>query len=151
MRTPLEELWRGTEDSPTSRRPAAARAPATRQDSDSETQTGEYYDPDRRPYEFANFIRNQSLSDGIELDPRFHSRAEDHSQIFQISRRRRHAGSSKLTAKEQLEGPCAIHCFEYSWGHLRASHTLGDCRLFTELSNSLRKSGAKPSALEEAS
>ena len=37
--------------------------PATRQDSDSETQTGEYYDPDRRPDEFANFIGNNSLSD----------------------------------------------------------------------------------------
>src|ERR1041385_1764587 len=97
--SPLEESRRVTEDSPTSRHPAAARTPATRQDSDSETQTGEYYDPDRRPDEFANFIRNQSLSDGIELDPRFYSRAKDPSQIFQISRRRRHAGSCKLTAK----------------------------------------------------
>ena len=125
--------------SPISQRPAATRTPTTRQDSDSETQTGDYYDPDRRPDEFANFIRNQSLSDGIELDPRVHSRAEDRSQIFQVSRRRRHAGSSKLTAKEQLEGPCAIHCFEDSRGHLRASHTPGDCHLFAELSNSLKE------------
>src|ERR1041385_2019811 len=95
-RTPLEESRRVTEGSPISRRPAAARTPATRQDSDSETQTGDYYDPDRRTDEFANFIWNQSLSDGIELDPRVHSRAEDRSQIFQVSRRRRHAGSSKL-------------------------------------------------------
>src|ERR1044071_5569252 len=73
-----------------------------------------YANPGSRQDEFANFIRNQSLSNGIELDPRFHSRAEDPSQTFQISRRRRHAGSSKLTDKEQLEGPCTIHCFEDS-------------------------------------
>ena len=139
MGIPLEESQRAIEDSPATRQPAATRTPAARQDSDSETQTGEYYNPDRRPDEFAKFIRNQSLIDGIELDPRFPARSEDHSQIFQVSRRRRYAGSSKLTAKEQLEGPCTIHCFEDGWGRLRSSHTLGDCRLFTELSNSLKE------------
>ena len=79
---PLEETQRASQDPSTTRRPAATRTPAAQQDSDSETQTGEYYDPDRRPDEFANFIRNQSLSDGIELDPRFHARSEDHAQIF---------------------------------------------------------------------
>src|SRR3954467_876611 len=115
-----------SQDPLTTRRPATTRTPATQQGNDSETQTGEYYDPDRRPDEFAKFIRNQSLSKGIELDPRSHSRSEDHSQIFQDSRRRRHAGSSKLTAKHQLDGPCTIHCFEDGWGGLRASRTLGD-------------------------
>ena len=128
-----------TEDPPATRRPAATRTPAAQQDSDSETQTGEYYDPVRRPDEFANFIQNQSLSDGIELDLRLHARSENHSETFQVSRRKRHAGSSKLTAREQLEGPCTIHCFEDGWGRQRASHTLGDCRLFTELSNSLKE------------
>src|SRR3954467_10918581 len=118
-----------SQDPLTTRRPATTRTPATQQGNDSETQTGEYYDPVRRPDEFAKFIRNQSLSDGIELDPRVHVRSEDHSQIFQVSRRRRHAGSSKLRTKEQLEGPCMIHCFEDGRGCLRSSHTLGDCRL----------------------
>src|ERR1041385_7064805 len=53
--TPLEESRRTAEDSPISRRPTAARTPTTRQDNDSETQTGEYYDPYRRPDEFTNF------------------------------------------------------------------------------------------------
>src|SRR4051812_33867677 len=96
---PLDESPRTVESSPATRRPAATQTPATRQDRGLKTQNGEYYVPDRRPGEFAKFIRNQSLSDAIELDPRFHARSEDHSQIFQVSRRRRHAGSSKLTAE----------------------------------------------------
>ena len=109
------------------------------QDNDSETQTGEYYDPDRRPDEFTNFIRCQKLSNRIDIDPRSHVRPESHSEAFQVSRWKRHADSSKLTAREQLEGPCTIHCFEDSWGRQRASHTLGECRFFTELSNSLKE------------
>src|SRR4051812_1456753 len=42
-------------------------------------------------------------------------------------------------AKEQLDGPCTIHCFEDEWGRLRASHTLRDCHMFTELSNNLKE------------
>src|ERR1041385_471993 len=57
-----------------------------------------------RPDEFPNLIRNQNLSEGIEIDPRVHEHPADHAQIFQISRRRHHAGSSKLTFREQLEG-----------------------------------------------
>src|SRR3954465_8219983 len=113
---PLEESQHAKVTSPATRRPAATRTPAAGQDSDSKTQTGDYYDPDRRPDEFAKFIWNQSLSEGIDLDPRFHSCSEDYSQIFQVSRRRRHAGSSKLTAREQLDGPCTIHCFKDGWG-----------------------------------
>src|SRR3954470_19395740 len=64
---------------------------------------GEYYDPVRRPYEFANLIKNQDMSRGIETDPRFHEHPTDHDQIFRISRRKRHTGSSKLTVREQLE------------------------------------------------
>ena len=109
---PLEESQRATEDSPTTQRPAATRTPTARQDSDSETQTGEYYDPDRRPDEFANLIKNQNLSEGTEIDPRVHEHPADHAQIFQISMRKQHVGSSKLTVREQLEGPCTIHCFE---------------------------------------
>src|SRR3954469_10072958 len=90
------------------------------------------YDPDRKPDEFANFIRSQKLSNGIELDPRSHIRPKSHSETFQVSRRKRHAGSSKLTAREQLEGPFMIHCFEDGWARQRASQTLGYCRLFNE-------------------
>src|SRR3954468_19655718 len=77
-------------------------------------------------------IRNYSLF-------RFHSCSEDHSQSFRIARRRRHAGSSKLTTQKQLDGPCTIHCFEDDWGRIRSSHTLRSCRLFTELSDRLKK------------
>src|SRR4051812_29516319 len=94
----------------TYQRPAATRAPTGRHDIYSETQTGEYYDLDRRLDEFANFILNQNLSDGIELDPRLHEHPEDHAHIFQVSRRKRHAVSCKLTTREQLERPCTIHC-----------------------------------------
>ena len=79
------------------------------------------------------------MSRGIETDPRFHERPADHAQIFTISRKKRHGGSSKLTAREQLEGPCTIHSFEDDWGRIRAGHTLGDCRLFNELVDSLKK------------
>src|SRR4051812_8039512 len=84
-------------------------------------------------------IRNYSINDGIELNPRFHNRAEDQSQSFHIARRRRHAGSSKLTSKEQLDGPCTIHCFEDDWGCLRAGHTLRSFCFFTKLSNRLKE------------
>ena len=53
------------------------RTAVARQDSDSETQTGEYYDPDRRPDEFANLIKNPNLSEGIEINPRVHEHPED--------------------------------------------------------------------------
>ena len=66
---PLEGSQRATQDPPATRRPVATRTPAARQDNDSETQTGEYYDPDRRPDEFANLIKNQDMSRGIETDP----------------------------------------------------------------------------------
>jgi hypothetical protein len=79
------------------------------------------------------------MSQGIETDPRFHEHPADHEQIFRISRRKRHAGSSKLTVREQLEGPCTIHCFEDDWGRVRSGHTLGDCRLFNELADSLKE------------
>src|ERR1044071_9379469 len=79
------------------------------------------------------------MSRGIKTDPRFHEHPEDHEQIFRISRRKRHAGSSKLTVKEQLEGPCTIHCFEDDWGRIRSCHTLGDCRLFNELADNLKE------------
>src|SRR3954466_12181521 len=115
------------------------RTTVAHQDSDSETQNGEYYDPDRRPDEFSNLIKNQNLSEGIEIDPRVHEHPADHALFFQISRKKRHAGSSKLTVREQLEGPCTIHRFEENWGHIRSSHTLGDCRLFNELANSLKE------------
>ena len=32
-----------------------------------------------------------------------------------------------------------IHCFEDSWGYIRSSHTLGDCRLFNELADNLKE------------
>ena len=127
-----------TQDPSTTRRPAATRSPAAQHDSDSETQIGEYYDPDIRPDEFANFIRSQKLSNGVELDPRSHIHPERHSETFQVSRRKRHVGSSKLTAREQLDGPYTIHCFEDGWGRQRASHTLGDYCLFNKLSNNLK-------------
>src|SRR3954470_1685612 len=79
------------------------------------------------------------MSRGIETDPRFHEHPEDHEQIFRISRRKRHAGSSKLTAREQLAGPCMIHSFEDDWGRVRSGHTLRDCRLFSELADDLKK------------
>ena len=119
------------------------RTSVVNQDSDSKTQIGEYYDPDRRPDEFANLIKNQDMSRGIETDPRFHEHPEDHEQIFRISRRKRHAGSSKLTVREQLAGPCTIHSFEDDWGRVRSGHTLGDCRLFSELADDLKKEEAR--------
>src|SRR3954467_8513773 len=79
------------------------------------------------------------MSRGIETDPRFPEHPADHEQIFRISRRKRHAGSSKLTVREQLEGPCTIHCFEDDRGRIRSGHTLGDCRLFNELADSLKE------------
>src|SRR3954466_5474299 len=79
------------------------------------------------------------MSRGLETDPRFHEHPADHEQIFKISRRKRHAGSSKLTVREQLEGPCTIHCFEDNWGRIKSGHTLGDCRLFNELADSLKE------------
>src|SRR3954466_11216249 len=79
------------------------------------------------------------MSRGIETNPRFHEHSADHEQNFRISRRKRHASSSKLMAREQLEGPCTIHCFEEGWGRIRLGHTLGDCRLFNKLSNSLKE------------
>src|SRR3954463_5859748 len=115
------------------------RIPVASPDSDSETQVGKYYDPDRRPDKFSNLIKNQDMSRGIETDPRFHEHPADHEQIFRISRRKKHAISSKLTVREQLEGPCTIHCLEDDWGHVRSGHTLGDCRLFNELADDLKK------------
>src|SRR3954463_13428250 len=115
------------------------RIPVASPDSDSETQVGKYYDPDRRPDKFSNLIKNQDMSRGIETDPRFHEHRADHEEIFRISRRKRHAGSSKLRVREQLEGPCTIHCFEDDWGRIRSGHTLGDCRLFNELADSLKE------------
>src|SRR3954466_3569218 len=79
------------------------------------------------------------MSRGLETDPRFYENPTDHEQIFGISRRKRHAGSSKLTVREQLEGPCTIHCFEDNRRNIRSSHTLGDCRLFNELADSLKE------------
>src|SRR4051812_9444472 len=79
------------------------------------------------------------MSRGIETDPRFHEHPADHEQIFRISRRKRHAGSRKLTIREQLEGPCTIHCFEDDWGRIRSGHTLEDCRLFNELTDNLKE------------
>src|ERR1041385_6144960 len=117
--TPPDESNYTATRSPTTRRPAAVQTAAARQDSDSETRTGEYYDPDRRPDKFTNLIRNQNLSEGIEVDPRAHEHPADHVMFFRISRRKRHAGSSKLTVREQLEGPCTIHCFEDNWGNIR--------------------------------
>ena len=32
-----------------------------------------------------------------------------------------------------------IHYFEDGWGCIRSGHTLGDCRMFNELSNSLKE------------
>ena len=32
-----------------------------------------------------------------------------------------------------------IHCFEDDWGRVRSGHTLGDCRLFNELADDLKK------------
>src|SRR3954469_13858675 len=80
---------------------------------------------------------------GIETDPRFDEHPEDHEHVFTISRRKRHDGSSKLTAREQLAGPCTIHCFEDDWGRIRSSHTLGDCRLFNELADDLKREKQK--------
>src|SRR4051812_43071619 len=103
------------------------------------------WDPDRRVLrpgskaKRANLIKNQDMSRGIETDPRFYEHPTDHEQIFRISRRKRHAGSSRLTFREQLEGPCMIHCFEDDWGRIRSGHTLGDCRLFNELAESLKE------------
>src|SRR4051812_32025351 len=79
------------------------------------------------------------MSRGIETDPRFHEHPTDHEQIYRISRRKRHAESSKLTVREQLEGPCTIHCFEDDWGRIRSGDTLGDCRLFNELTDNLKE------------
>src|ERR1044072_7751683 len=136
---PLDESRHAAAQAPVTRRPTITRTPAASQDSDSETPVGEYYDPDQRPDEFANLIKNQDMSRGIETDPRFHAHPADQDQIFRISRRKRHAGSSKLTVREQLEGPCTIHCFEDDWGRIRSAHTLGDCRLFNELADSLKE------------
>src|ERR1041385_2148606 len=83
------------------------------------------------------------MSRGIETNPRFHEHPEDHEKIFRISRRKSHAGSSKLTAREQLAGPCTIHSFEDDWGRVRSGHTLRDCRLFNELANDLKKEKQK--------
>ena len=63
--------------------------------------------------------------------PRFGEHPEDHEHVFTISRRKRHGGSSKLTVREQLAGPCTIHSFEDDWGRIRSSHTLGDCACST--------------------
>src|ERR1044071_2196303 len=83
------------------------------------------------------------MSRGIETDPRFLEHPADHEQIFRISRRKRHAGSSKLTVREKLEGPCTIHSFEDDWGRVRSGHTLGDYRLFNELADNLKKEKKK--------
>src|SRR3954468_7141752 len=80
--------------SPTTGQPAVTRTPVASQDSDSETPVGEYYDPDRRPDEFSNLIKNQDMSRGLETDPRFYEHPADHEQIFIISRRKRHAGDT---------------------------------------------------------
>ena len=47
------------------RRPNTTHVPGGGQGSDSETPVGEYYDPDRRPDEFANVIRNQDTIRGV--------------------------------------------------------------------------------------
>src|SRR4051812_15741826 len=138
-RAPMNEPHHAVAQPTTTRQHTAARASAVNQDSDSETPVGEYYDPDRRPDEFSNIIKNQDMSRGIEIDPRFHVHPEDHEQIFRISRRKRHAGSSKLTDREQLAGPCTIHNFEDDWGHIRSGHTLRDCRLLNKLADDLKK------------
>ena len=36
-----------------------------------------------------------------------------------------------------------IHCFEDDWGRIGLGHTLGDCRLFNELANSLKEEEAR--------
>src|SRR3954463_7361122 len=79
------------------------------------------------------------MSRGLETDRQFYEHPADHEQIFRISRRKRHAGSSKLTVREQLEGPCTLHCFEDDWGCVRSGHTIGDRRLFNELADDLKK------------
>src|SRR3954469_1989427 len=94
------------------------------------------------------------MSRGIETDPRFHEHPADHEQIFKISRRKRHARSSKPTVRETLEGARTIHCFEDDWGYIRSGHTLGDCRLFNELADSLKEEKqreAKPTRRAEQS
>ena len=84
-------------------------------------------------------IRDHSINDGIELGPRFHSRSKDHSRTYRFIGKRRHGSSSTLTPEEQLDGACTIHCFEDDEGRLRASHTLRNCRLFTEIANRLKE------------
>src|SRR4051812_6298484 len=80
---------------------------------------------------------------GIETDSRFYKHPEDHEHVFTISKRKRHDGSSKLTVREQLAGPCTIHNFEDEWGRIRSNHTLGECRLFNELADDLRNEKRK--------
>ena len=103
--------------------PAEAATPSN----DSVTRPGEWFDPDRRPDEFAKTIRDQIIHDGMELDPRFHSRSRDHSKKYRIIGKKRCYNPNNLAPREQLDAVCTIHCFKDDEGWLWSSQALKDC------------------------
>ena len=66
------------------------------------------------------------VDDGIDLDPRNKPHSRKHLQEYRIIRKKRGYNASNLTAREQLDSSCSIHCFKGSDGYLRANHALKD-------------------------
>src|SRR3954464_10778224 len=83
--------------------------------------------------------------DGIDLDPRNKSNSRKRLQEYRIIGKKRGYNASNLTAREQLDASCSIHCFKDNDGYLRANHALKDCRFFSEFSNRLKEEKQKQS------
>ena len=115
-----------------------------------EATTTSRYDLTSRPHYLAKQIRDFCINDGVELCPSNRSRkkhrsrtrsAKHHDIINQsVKRRRKQIGDSNtLTPQEQLDGIYTIHSYEDKEGKLRATHSLGNCRLFGKLSKAHKK------------
>src|SRR3954467_12711340 len=85
------------------------------------------------------------LDDRIEMDPRNKSHSTKRLKEYRIIGKKQLYNASNLTAREQMDASCSIHCFKDNDGYLRANHALKDCRLFNELSNRLQEEKQKQS------
>src|SRR3954468_13282340 len=83
------------------------------------------------------------VDDGIELDPRNKSHSRKRLKEYRIIGKKRGYNASNLTAREQLDASCSIHCFKDNDRYLRSNHALKDCRQFNEFSNRLKEEKQK--------
>ena len=83
------------------------------------------------------------VADEIELDPGNKSHSRKRLQEYRIIGKKQGYNASNLTAREQLDASCSIHCFKGNDGYLRANHALKDRRLFNEFSKRLQEEKKK--------